>query len=329
MLSNLDRTRLYREDGERRWERLRAEMLKTGEVAPEQLDFSPRSLRVVWGWALPRLYKRPAGEPVDPERQPPWWDGPSWGRYAGWDDATHDLVGAVAWYFGEVCVRRPGASWGVGLPETSDEGEPVIEGERVQINPLVMVLNALADVWDGKPDPESLMRLALYVPEPLPLELLYPLRLVLRLRGMPAGVLRRRSGLDRARVSEVLSRLLDVEGVGRPAVDSPAAGRTKQEYRGEWRAGIEVDTAAGAVREVRAVIGAGWSEPRPTRLTREQIRAYVDGFLSLAAELGGQVEILYAQPNDLHAPHPRGVLTPNRVPEVLDTIDLGPRRRRR
>ena len=77
------------------------------------------------------------------------------------------------------------------------------------------------------------------------------------------------------------------------------------------------------------MIGAGWSEPRPTRLTREQIRAYVDGFLSLAAELGGQVEILYAQPNDLHAPHPRGVLTPNRVPEVLDTIDLGPRRRRR
>lgn len=329
MSSNLDRTRLYREDGERRWERLKAEMLATGQVAPEQLDFSPRSLRVVWGWALPRLNKRPAGEPVDPERQPPWWDGPTWERYARWDDATHDLVGAVAWYFGEVCVRRPGASWGVGLPQSQDEGEPVIEDDRAVTNPVLMMLNALADVWDGKPDPESLLKLALYVPEPMPLELLYPQRLVLRLRGRSAGVLRRRSGLDRARVSEVLSRLLDVEGGGQPAVHLPAAGRTKQEYRGEWRAGIELDTAAGDVREVRAVIGASWSEPRPSRLTREQIRAFVDGFVGLATELGGQVEIVHAQPNDLHAPHPRGVLTPARVSEVLDAIDLGPRRRRR
>ena len=329
MSSNLDRTRLYRKDGERRWERLKAEMLAVGEVGPEQLDFSPRSLRVVWGWVLSRLCKRPAGEPLDPERQPPWWDGPTWGRYAGWDDATHDLVGAVAWYFGEVCVRRPGASWGVGLPQSSDEGEPVIEDERVLTNPLVMVLNALADVWDGKPDPESLMRLALYVPEPMPLELLYPPRLTLRLRGRPAGVWRRLSGLDRARVSEILGRLLDVEGAGGPAVDIPGAGRTEQEYRGEWRAGIEIDGAAGGVREVRAVIGAGWSEPRPSKLTRKQIRAFVDGFVALAAELGGQVKILNAQPNDMHATQPHGVLTPNRVPEVLDTIDLGPRQQRR
>lgn len=329
MTAPRDRPRRYRDDGQRRWERLKAEMVASGAVAAEQLDSSPESLRMVWEYVLPRLRRRAPDEPADPAQQPPWWDGPMWRMDTTWDDGSHDLIGAVAYYFGEVRVRRPGASWGVGPPGTADAGEPVIVGEREDINPLGMVLNALGDVWEGREDRDALMRLALYVPEPLPLELLYPTRLVLRLRGKPVGLLRRRGSLDAAGVVGALRRLLDVEGAGPAEVALSPAGTTEADYRGEWRAGVEVDGAAGAVREVRTVIGAGWSEPRPSQLTREQMRAFVDGFVGLAAEFDGEVDILHAQPNDLHAPRPSGVLTPDRVLEVLDAIELGPHRRRR
>lgn len=325
MASNLDRPRLYRADGQRRWERLKAEMVASGAVASEQLDFSPDSLRMVWQYVLPRLRKRPQDEPVEPARQPPWWDGPRWRRYAAWDDATHDLIGGVSYYFGEVRVRRPGAAWTVGLPETYDEGEPVIEGDQVHLNPLGMVLNALAEAADGRPDPESLVRLARYVSEPQPLELLYSTRLVLRLRGTSAGLLRRRSSLDASRISEAVGRLLQID-----PVNVLPAGQTVFEHigSGDWRARLEVDAASGGVREVRAVIGAPWNE-RPGPGRAEQVREFVDALLRLGAEIGGGVDILRAQPSELDAPRPSGLLTPDRVPAVLEAVELGPRRRRR
>lgn len=325
MASKLDRPRLYREDGERRWERLKAEMVASGRVASEQLDLSTESLRVVWGYALPRLRKRPQDEPIDPERQPPWWDGPRWCRSAGWDDATHDLIGAVSYYFGEVRVRRPGAAWTVGLAETYDEGEPVIEGDQVHVNPLGMVLNALAEAADGRPDPDSLVKLALYDSEPQPLEFLYDTRLVLRLRGTSAGLLRRRGSLDPTRVSEAVRRLLQID----PVILLPA-GQTVFEHigSGDWRARLEVNAASGGVRDVRVVVGAPWDE-RPGPGRAEQVRGLIDALLRLGAETGGEVDIVQAQPGELDAPRPSGLLTPDRVPAVLEAVELGPRQRRR
>lgn len=325
MASNLDRPRLYREDGQRRWERLKAEMVASGTVASEQLDFSPESLRVVWEYVLPRLRKRPQDEPVDPARQPPWWDGPRWCRYAEWDDATHDLVGAVSYYFGDVRVRRPGSAWTIGLAETYDEGEPVIEGDQVHVNPLGTVLNALAEASDARPDPDSLAKLVLYVSEPQPLEFLYDTRLVLRLRGTSAGLLRRRSSFDPSRISEAVGRLLQID-----PVNFLPAGQTVFEHigSGDWRARLEVDAAAGGVREVRVVVGAPWDE-RPGPGRAEQVRTFLDALLRLGAEIGGEVDIVQAQPGELDAPRPSGLLTPDRLPAVLEAVELGPRRRRR
>ena len=326
MARSSDRARTYREDGERRWERLAADMVVSGQVAPEQLDLDVDSLRVVWEYVLPRLRRRSPDEPVDPRRQPPWWDGPRWQRYAGWDDATHDLVGAVAYYFGEVAARRPGAAWSVGQVESNDPGEPVVVCQGVDINPLGMVMHALADVWDGHADPDALVELALHRPEPLSRELLYPTRLVLRLRGRPAGVLRRSVGLNPVRVVSGLTPLLAGDA---PNLASEGMNAHEHVGSGDWRALVGVDLARGVVREVRAIIGATYSDPPPSPLAREQVRSFVDGLVALAAALHARVDILHAQPNDLHAPRPSGALTADRVPEVLDTVDLGQRRRRR
>jgi len=75
------------------------------------------------------------------------------------------------------------------------------------------------------------------------------------------------------------------------------------------------------VREVRALIGADYSGPAgPGR--PEPVGAFVGGLLRLAAATGGEVDIVQTQPNDLHTPRPRGVLTPDRVPEVLAAVEL-------
>lgn len=324
MRARPDLARLYREDGQRRWERLQSEMVASGEVTPEQLDLTPESLRVVWGWVLPRLRKRPPGEPVDRERQPPWWDGPMWESDASWDDATHDLVGAVAYYFGEVRVRSPGAAWAAGLAGTSDEGEPVIEDEQAHINPLGQVMIALVDVWNGRQDPDALVRLALHRSEPQSLDFLYDTRLVLRLRGRPAGMLRRRGDLDRLRVAHGVGRMLELA-----PVELAPGGQTFFEHigSGDWRARVEVDAAAGVVHEVRVVIGAPWDE-RPGPGRAEQVRSLVDDLLLLSAEVGGEVDIVQGQPGQLDAPHPKGLLTADRVAEVLEAVELGPSRRR-
>ena len=326
MALNVDRSRRYREDGRRRWERMRAAMIESGAVDADQLDGTPASLRVVWGWVLPQLRRRPVDATVDPARQPPWWDGPYWNRYAAWDDTAHDLVGAVADYVGEVVSGQPGATWSLGAAGSRSEGEPVVVVERQpEINPVGLVLHALADLEEGQPEPEALVSAVERHCQALPLQLLYPTRLVLRLRGPAAGLLRRRCGLPRDRVSEGLGRLLGRDA----AVDLPVAGTVMLEHigAGDWRAGIEVEIVPDAVRAARVVIGAPW-DVRPHERP-EHVAAFLHGLLQLAAGAGGQLEIEHAQPPELDAPRPTGLLTPENVAEVLQAVELGSRRRPR
>ena len=148
-------------------------------------------------------------------------------------------------------------------------------------------------------------------------------RLVLRLRGRPAGLVRRRSGLDRLRVSYGLGRLLDPTGVS-----LRASGRATFEHVGaaDWRAEVRVRTRAGEVREVRAAIAA----PCDVRARERpgQVRAFVAGLVDLAWETGGEVDLLHAQPDEPRASPPSGVVTPARVGEVLAAVGLGRRQRR-
>jgi len=48
-----------------------------------------------------------------------------------------------------------------------------------------MVLNALAEVWNGYPKADTSMTFALYIPEPLPLKMLYTTRHVLVCAASP------------------------------------------------------------------------------------------------------------------------------------------------
>lgn len=110
-------------------------------------------------------------------------------------------------------------------------------------------------------------------------------------------MLRRRSGLDLARVWYGLSRLLDVD-----AVDLPAVGTVVLEHvgSGDWRAGVEMATGSGAVREVRVAIGAPWDiGPRERS---EQVFTLVTALLRVAADSTGEVEVVHAQPAGLDAP---------------------------
>jgi hypothetical protein len=239
------------------------------------------------------------------------------GRYAGWDDATHDRVGAVAHHLGEVLADQPGATWTLGDAGTVDEGEPVLAlPDRLDVNPLGAVLSALADVWDGRPDPGALAAVVAEPPPALAASLLYPARLVLRLHAGRRG-LGRRTGLDRDATAGALAGLLS-----RP-VEVPDDGDVVLEHLGQhdWRAQVQVRCTRGAVREAHVVVGVPHDEPAvPGR--PEAVHRWIAGLLEVAARLGGVVEVVEAVPEDQDAPRPRGVLTADRLPAVLAAVDL-------
>lgn len=319
-MTHSDRPALYEQDGQRRWHELVREMVGSGEVAAEQLDLSTSSLRTVWQWVLPRLRLRPDDEPVDEAVQPPWWSGPSWRRYPAWDDVTHQRVSAVAHHLRQVLLAQPGASADLGESGTVDAGEPVIRfADRLDINPLREVKMGLADVWDGRPDPDALAKVVEGPPFRLSPELLWPTRLVLRMTGPARGVLRRRRDLDTSAVTDGLRELVQ------QPVEPPTGGNVQTEHlgAGDWRALITITGDRQRLREVEVVIGAGWGRDEPILPERgPAVREFLRGLLALAERTDAEVDVVKAVPDDQHAPRPTGRLTASNVEHVLRALDL-------
>lgn len=314
-----DRPALYDEDGRRSWDDLVQEMTASGEVAPEQLDLSGASLQAAWQWLLPRLRRRPEDEPVDEADQPPWWDGPSWRRYAAWDDVTHHRISGVAHRLRQVLLAQPGATAGVGEADTVDAGEPVVVfDDRPDVNALRAVKLVLADVWDGRADPDALARVVDVRPPALPAELLWPTRLVLRMRAPTAGLLRKQRGLGPATIVSGLSELLQ-----QPLEPPTAAGRSRVEHLGDedWRAVVTLVGDSKRLRDVEIVVGAPRDEP-VTQGRDRAVRALLHGLLDLAERAGAEVEVVDALPDDQHVARPDGRLSTSRLEEVLTAVGL-------
>jgi hypothetical protein len=179
------------------------------------------------------------------------------------------------------------------------------------------VLSALADVWDGRPDPGALVAV---VTEPPP--------------ALPAGTCStpRAWSSGCTQVAEGSAGALDSTAPRWPArwagccrgrSRSPADADVVLEHLDEhdWRAEVRVRCARGAVREVLVVVGVARDEPAvPGR--PEAVHRWIAGLLEVAARLGGVVEVTEAVPDSQHAPRPRGVLTAERLPAVLAAVDL-------
>lgn len=318
-MSQRDLPALYQQDGRRSWEALEQEMTSSKEVAPAQLDLTASSLRAVWRWLLPRLRPRPTGEPVDESAQPPWWSGPSWKRYAAWDDVTHRRISAAAHHLRQVLLAQPGATAGVGEFGTVDAGEPVVVfADRPDVNPLREVKMALADVWNDRANPDALAHVVDLRPPALPAELLWPTRLVLRMRAPAAGVLRRRRESDTATVLSGLSELLQ-----QPLEPPTAAGTSRAEHLGaeDWRAVVTIVGDNKRLRDVEVVVGAPRDEP-VTQGRDEAVRAMLHGLLDLAERTGAEVEVVDAVPDDQHAARPFGRLSSSSLEDVLAAVGL-------
>lgn len=314
-----DRPALYDEDGRRSWDDLVQEMTASGEVAPEGLDLSAASLQAAWRWLLPRLRRRPADEPVNEAGQPPWWDGPSWRRYAAWDDVTHHRISGVTHRLRQVLLAQPGATAGVGEADTVDAGEPVVVfDDRPDVNPLREVKMALADVWDGRADPDALAHVVDLHPPALPPELLWPTRLVLKMRAPATGVLRRRRELETATVVSGLSKLLR-----QPLQPPTAVGTSRTEYLGreDWRALVTMMGDTKRLRDVEIIVGAPRDEP-VTQGRDQAVRALLQGLLDLAERSGAEVEVVDAVPDDQHAARPGGRLDTSSLEDVLTAVGL-------
>ncbi len=317
-MSRPDRPALYDRNGRRSWDELVREMATSREVDPGELDLSVSSLRAVWRSVMPRLQPRPTGQPVDEAVQPPWWSGPSWRRYAAWDDVSHSRISAVAYRLRQVLLAQPGTTAGLGEAGTVDAGEPVVVfADRPDVNPLREVKSALADVWDGRADPDALARVVDLRPAALPPELLYPTRLVLRLRAPAGGVLRRRRDLDTSTLADGLCELLQ------QAVEQPTAGEARTEYHGtgDPRALVTMRGDRQRLREVEVVLGAPRDEPVASA-RGAVVREVVHGLLALAARTGAEVEVVEAVRDHQHAPRPTGRLSTSTLEHVLRAVGL-------
>lgn len=315
-MTGADRSTVYDEDGRRRWDELVEEMTSSGQVASAQLDLSASSLEVVWRWLLPRLRQRPPDEPVVEGVQPPWWSGPTWKRYAGWDDVSHHRISAVAHHLRQVLLARPDATVGLGEAGTVDAGEPVVVfADRPDVNPLREVKVLLADVWDARADPASSARVVAR-PQALAPEVLYPTRLVLRVRAPVSGVFRRRRHLDTPTVVRAMSQLL-----GRPL--GPLAAGTTVEHlgAGDWRAVIALTGDAARLREVTIVVGAPRDEP-VAHTRGPAVRELLGGLLTWAEQTGSEVDVVEAVPDDQHAARPTGRISASELDAVLRTVGL-------
>ncbi|PPK94621.1 hypothetical protein CLV92_107124 [Kineococcus xinjiangensis] len=316
-----DFTRTYEDDGRARWRRVSREMVESGEVAAEELDLTVESLQPVWLWLARRARKRPPGEPLPTDATlPPWFTGPGWRAYDGWDDGTLDRIGAVTYYLECVLAALPGVEQAVG-EEYYTLGEPVHilpDTYGREQNPLEWVGSALSDVWNGEePDPQALT-CRIKPAEPLDQEYFYRSRLTLRLEPEPRGLLRRRALVPVELVTKFLSTV-----VGRQVSLLPAGNGEAVDVEhigaGEWRAFFTATLKGSGLRSLDVVIGADGGRLK-AKQCRSEVRELVFALLSFAEEALCAVRIVQARPMNCTEPSPSGRLTTEIAEDVLSAV---------